>query len=56
LDARRVKLTVKDLRPMYVHELHAPGVRSVEGERLLHEVGCYTLNRIPEDAHVQRGR
>jgi len=47
LDARRVKLTVDGLRPMYVHELEAAGVKSTGGETLLHDVGCYTLNRIP---------
>ena len=41
-------LTCKNLREGYVHELHLAGVRSGEGERLLHSEAFYTLNRIPQ--------
>ena len=44
---RSVDLTVEGLRPGYVHELHLPGIVSVEGEGLLHPRAYYTLNRIP---------
>ena len=47
---RSVDLTVEGLRPGYVHELHLPGVVSVEGESLLHPRAYYTLNRIPSAA------
>lgn len=47
---RTVRLVVDDLRAGgmgYVHELHLPGVRSADGEPLLHPVGYYTLQKIP---------
>ncbi len=47
-DGRTVRLAVAGLRPGYVHELHAGGVRSAEGEPLLHAEAYYTLNAIPE--------
>jgi glucose/arabinose dehydrogenase len=47
-DRLRVGLTVSGLRELFVHELNVDGVRSVDGERVLHPRGYYTLNRIPE--------
>ena len=47
-DSRSVRLTVEGLRPLYVHELHADGVRSSAGEKLDHPTAYYTLNRIPK--------
>jgi hypothetical protein len=46
-DGRSVRLKVEGLRALYVHELHAPGVRSVGGAPLDHAEAYYTLNRIP---------
>lgn len=46
-DGLRVRLTVKGLREMFVHELIAAGVRSKSGEPLVHNDVYYTLNRIP---------
>ena len=46
-DGLRVTLTVDGLREGYVHELKLAGVRSQEGRPLLHDLACYTLNRIP---------
>jgi glucose/arabinose dehydrogenase len=46
-DRRRVRLRVDGLRPLYVHELHAAGVRSAAGETLAHPEAYYTLNRVP---------
>jgi len=46
-DRRSVHLAVDGLRPTYVHEVHAEGVRSETGEPLVHPAGYYTLNRIP---------
>ena len=48
-DGRSVRLTVSGLRPLYVHELVAKGVRSSAGEPLLHGEAYYTLNRIPSE-------
>jgi hypothetical protein len=46
-DGCSVRLRVEGLRALYVHELHAPGVRSAEGSKLDHAEAYYTLNRIP---------
>jgi hypothetical protein len=46
-DGLRIRLRIAGLREMYVHELHAPGLRSRDGQPLLHPSGYYTLNRIP---------
>jgi len=46
-DGLRVTLTVEGLREGYVHELKLAGVRSQGGRPLLHDLACYTLNRIP---------
>jgi hypothetical protein len=47
-DRMSVILSCGNLREGYVHELRAAGVRSAEGEPLLHPEAFYTLNRIPE--------
>lgn len=47
-DGRRVRLFTDSLRPMYVHELLAAGVRSADGQPLVHADAYYTLNRIPK--------
>ncbi|MCA9044696.1 MAG: hypothetical protein KDA69_10280 [Planctomycetaceae bacterium] len=46
-DGLSVHLKVDGLRPLFVHELHANGVRSRDGNPLLHPQAYYTLNRIP---------
>jgi hypothetical protein len=46
-DRMSVVLKVAGLRELFVHELRVDGVRSEDGQRLLHPVGFYTLNRIP---------
>jgi len=46
-DRRSVHLIVSPLRPLFVHELKAAGVRSASGVPLLHPDAYYTLNRIP---------
>jgi hypothetical protein len=47
-DRMNVSLKVKGLRPLFVHELQAVGIRSADGEKLLHPNAYYTLNRIPK--------
>ncbi len=47
-DAKSVRLFVDGLQEGHVHELHMDGIRSNEGVPLLHKVGYYTLNYIPE--------
>jgi hypothetical protein len=46
-DGLSVRLFIDGLRTPYVHELHLPGIRSAEGESLLHDVAYYTLNARP---------
>jgi hypothetical protein len=46
-DGQRVRLTVQGLRPIYVHELHCPALRSTTGAPLEHSDAYYTLNRLP---------
>jgi hypothetical protein len=46
-DGLRVRLVVSPLRELFVHTLNASGIRSIDGEPLLHNEGYYTLNRIP---------
>jgi azurin len=46
-DGKTVKLTVDKLRAGYVHEVKITGIQSVDGSTLLHDVGYYTINRIP---------
>lgn len=46
-DGLSVKLTVHGLRLGYIHEVKAPGMKSANGESLLHDTGYYTLNEVP---------
>ncbi|APZ93156.1 DUF7133 domain-containing protein [Fuerstiella marisgermanici] len=47
-DGLSVRLTIDGLRPLFVHELHAEGLRSQDDEPLLHPHAYYTLNQIPQ--------
>lgn len=49
-DHLSLRLKVDGLRAGYVHELHAPAVRSADGRLLLHDAAYYTLNQIPTQA------
>ena len=46
-DGLSVKLTLHGMRLGYVHQLKIPGVKSAQGEKLLHNTGYYTLNEVP---------
>ena len=46
-DGLKARLAINNLRELFVHELTAPGIRSHDGEPLLHPRADYTLNRIP---------
>ena len=52
-DGKTVRLNVEGLRPLYVHELVAAGVRSSEGQPLLHKDAYYTLNRLPKATDIK---
>ena len=45
---RGVRLYVDGLQEGHIHDLTATGVRSTEGQTLLHAQAYYTLNTIPE--------
>ncbi len=47
-DGKSVRLYVDGLREGHIHDLTLPGVRSAEGQALLHPQAYYTLNYIPE--------
>jgi uncharacterized cupredoxin-like copper-binding protein/glucose/arabinose dehydrogenase len=47
-DKMKVRLVVDSLKEGYIHEIVAEGARSADQHSLLHNVGYYTLNRIPE--------
>ncbi len=46
-DKRSVRLKLDTLTKGHVHAISAPGLRSAEGQSLLHATGYYTLNEIP---------
>ena len=45
-DGKTVHITVEGLRVGHVHELTGNGVRSQDGDALLHSVAYYTLNAL----------
>jgi hypothetical protein len=46
-DARKVSLTVSGFRKGRVYETHLDGVRSADGDSVLHPEAYYTLNELP---------
>ena len=48
-DGLSVRLTIKNLRELFMHELMASGIRSQESEPRLHPHAYHTLNRIPDN-------
>jgi hypothetical protein len=46
-DRRSVRLTVDGLQIGHVHELHATGVKNLQGANLLHDAAYYTLFYLP---------
>ena len=47
-DGLSARLVIDGLQEGHVHELHMDGIRSAKGVPLLHPVGYYTLNYIPQ--------
>jgi uncharacterized cupredoxin-like copper-binding protein len=47
-DGMKARLVVDSLRLGYIHEISTNGVRSANGRALLHNVGYYTLNNLPD--------
>ncbi|MGV3772072.1 MAG: hypothetical protein ACO1QB_04160, partial [Verrucomicrobiales bacterium] len=46
-DKRKARMIVEGLQEGHVHELHFPGVKSQNGNSLLHPSAYYTMNAIP---------
>ena len=46
--SRSVQLTIDEMRPGYVYELQASGIRNTQGQPLRHSAAYYTLNRVPK--------
>ena len=46
-DGKSVRLYVDGLQEGHIHDLAAAGVRSADGQPLLHPQAYYTLNYIP---------
>lgn len=46
-DGKSVRLSVDGLQEGHIHDLKLPGVRSADGQPLLHPQAYYTLNYIP---------
>ncbi len=55
-DGLSVRLFVDNLREGYIHEIKAEGLRSVDSNPLLNDVGYYTLNRIPQGPKISIDR
>ncbi|SOD82529.1 plastocyanin/azurin family copper-binding protein [Spirosoma fluviale] len=47
-DGLKARLVVDSLRLGYIHEITTAGIRSTTGRKLLHNVGYYTLNNVPD--------
>ena len=47
-DQRKVRLYIDGLREGFISEIKLGAIKSSTGERLLHNVGYYTLNNIPD--------
>lgn len=47
-DRRKARLFLDNMRLGYVYEIRAPGVKKPNGEQMLHYVGYYTLNQLPQ--------
>ena len=47
-DGKTLRITVEPMTKGHVHELKMDGLKNTDGQNLLHTVGYYTLNEIPE--------
>ncbi len=47
-DGLKARIVVDGLRKFYIHDLKVAGIKSTEGDDLLHPEAFYTLNNIPE--------
>lgn len=52
-DGYRIRLVIDSLRLGYIHEIKVEGLKSVTDHMLMHNVGYYTLNQIPEGISME---
>ncbi len=51
-DRLKVRLVVANLREGYIHEIKTTAIQSAENQPLVHDIGYYTLNSIPEGEKI----
>jgi len=49
-DGLSARLTVHGMRLGFIHQIKIPDLTSIQGEKLLHDTGYYTLNEVPGGA------
>jgi hypothetical protein len=47
-DRKSLEVRVTGLREGFVHEIELTEIKSVDGNKLMHPVAAYTLNKIPK--------
>ncbi|NJL76774.1 MAG: hypothetical protein HC892_18910 [Saprospiraceae bacterium] len=52
-DGTRARLFVEGMREGFVYEIKASGVKNMQGKPILHPIGYYTLNYIPDGARIE---
>jgi azurin len=52
-DGMQVRIYVEGLRPGYINEIKASGIRNRQNRPLLHPTGYYTINELPEQPHAR---
>ncbi len=51
-DNMSVRIVIDNLRQYYIHEINVPGIRSQNGDPILHPQAFYTLNNIAKGENV----
>lgn len=54
-DGMKVRLVIDNLRQYYLHQINVTGIRASDGMAVLHPIGYYTLNNIPDGAKLSMG-
>ncbi len=54
-DGLSARLFVEGMREGFIYEIKAPGLKNTSGQALLHELGYYTLNKIPGGGSTTSG-
>lgn len=54
-DGKSARLYVEGLRPGYINEIKAEGIKNSQGKNLLHDFAYYTLNQLPGGGQMHEG-